>query len=123
MRTKLTSSTAWVEPDANLPGTHRPEGVVALAGVGLPAGRNLKAQLTDVTPTILALLGLAIPAHIEGTAIVGSPTPADATSTLPPVRHDQPKDLLEGPHRRPFEYSSEEQEIIEQRLADLGYLE
>ena len=61
VRTKLTSSSAWVEPDANLPGTHRPEGVVALADVGLPPGRNLKAHLTDVTPTILALLGLVHP--------------------------------------------------------------
>ena len=33
VRTKLTPGTAWVEPDPNLPGTHRPEGVVALAGV------------------------------------------------------------------------------------------
>ena len=30
---------------------------------------------------------------------------------------------LDGPHRSPFEYSPEEQAIIEQRLADLGYLE
>ena len=57
VRTKLTSGSAWVEPDANLPGTHRPEGVVALAGVGLPPGRNLNAHLIDVTPTILAAAG------------------------------------------------------------------
>jgi hypothetical protein len=31
--------------------------------------------------------------------------------------------LLDGPHKKPFEYSSEEQEIIEKRLAELGYLE
>ena len=88
VRTKLTSSTAWVEPDANLPGTHRPEGIVALAGAGLPTGRNLKAHLIDVTPTILALLGLPIPAHIEGKPIVGSPTPAESTPTFAPSRHD-----------------------------------
>jgi predicted AlkP superfamily phosphohydrolase/phosphomutase len=123
VRTKLTSGTTWVEPDANLPGTHRPLGVVALAGAGLAAGRNLEANLIDVTPTILSLLGLSIPAHIEGTPIVGSPSQEEATSSFSPVWHDRAGDLLEGPHRRPFEYSSEEQEIIEQRLADLGYLE
>jgi predicted AlkP superfamily phosphohydrolase/phosphomutase len=122
VRTKLTSGSVWVEPDANLPGTHRPQGVVALAGVGLTPGRNLQAHLTDVTPTILAALGLSIPAHIEGTPIVGSAKPAESTAGFNPVRHD-PAEALEGPHRRPFEYSSEEQEIIEQRLADLGYLE
>ena len=123
VKTKLTSRTAWVEPDANLPGTHRPEGVVALAGVGLPAGRNLKANLIDATPTILALLGQSIPSHIEGTPIAGAPEHAEATCSFTPFRHDTAEDPIEGPHRRPFEYTSEEQEIIEQRLADLGYLE
>jgi hypothetical protein len=32
-------------------------------------------------------------------------------------------DSLGGPHPKPFDYSFEEQEIIEQRLAELGYLE
>jgi predicted AlkP superfamily phosphohydrolase/phosphomutase len=123
VRTKLTSRTAWVEPDANLPGTHRPEGVVALADVGLPPGRNLKANLIDATPTILALLGLSVPAHIEGTPIVGSSKAAEASPAFTPFRHEEEEESIEGPHRRPFEYSSEEQEIIEQRLADLGYLE
>lgn len=123
VRTKLTSGSAWVEPDANLPGTHRPEGVVALRGVGLAPGRNLDAHLIDVTPTILAALGLAIPVHIEGTSIISSSRPAQPGANFNAVRHDQPEDVLEGPHRRPFEYSSQEQEIIERRLADLGYLE
>lgn len=123
MRTKLTSRSAWVEPDANLPGTHRPEGVLALAGVGLPTGRNLKAHLIDATPTILALLGLAIPPHIEGKPLVGPPRIPDVSPEFAPFRHDTPQEPLDGPHHQPFEYSSEEQQIIEQRLIDLGYLE
>jgi hypothetical protein len=39
------------------------------------------------------------------------------------VREDSPSPALSGPHRPQFEYSAEEQAIIEQRLADLGYLE
>lgn len=114
VRTKLSSSPNWVEPDANLPGTHRPEGIVALSGVDLPAGRHLKANLTDATPTILALLGLPIPAHIEGKPMVVPTGPA---------RHHTPVESLAGPHRHAFEYSHEEQQVIEQRLAELGYLE
>jgi predicted AlkP superfamily phosphohydrolase/phosphomutase len=121
VRTKLTSSPSWVEPDQNLPGTHRPEGIVALSGADLPVGRHLKANLTDATPTILALLGLPIPAHIEGRPIV-APT-ATAGSSFTPTRLDLPSEGLEGPHQKPFDYSFEEQEIIEQRLAELGYLE
>jgi predicted AlkP superfamily phosphohydrolase/phosphomutase len=121
VRTKLSSSRLWVEPDPNLPGTHRPEGIVALAGAGLPPGRDLRADLTDATPTMLSLLGLPIPSHIEGKPIAGTGT-TDRSAFIP-ARHDPPADLLEGPHKKPFDYSIEEQQIIEQRLADLGYLE
>jgi predicted AlkP superfamily phosphohydrolase/phosphomutase len=123
VRTKLTSSVSWVEPDPNLPGTHRPEGIVALGATGLAPGRYLNAHLIDATPTILALLGQAIPAHIEGKPIVGTAATPHETPCFAPRRHDGAEQLLEGPHKKPFEYSSEEQEIIEQRLADLGYLE
>jgi predicted AlkP superfamily phosphohydrolase/phosphomutase len=122
VRTKLTSSHSWVEPDPNLPGTHRPEGIVALAGAGLAAGRSLQANLTDATPTILALLGLPVPAHIEGKSIVDIAPPA-ATGSFTAGRRDHPEGVLGGPHRPLFDYSREEQAIIEQRLADLGYLE
>ncbi len=79
VRTKLTTGHAWVEPDPNLPGTHRPEGIVALAGAGLASGRSLKANLIDATPTILSLLGLTIPAHVEGKPIAGPATMSDPT--------------------------------------------
>jgi predicted AlkP superfamily phosphohydrolase/phosphomutase len=123
VRTKLTSGLSWVEPDPNLPGTHRPEGIVALAGAGLAPGRYLKAHLIDATPTILALLGLAIPSHVEGTPIVGPSTPPAETHGFAAIRQDAAEELLDGPHRKHFEYTAEEQGIIEQRLADLGYLE
>jgi predicted AlkP superfamily phosphohydrolase/phosphomutase len=116
VRTKLAPGRAWVEPDANLPGTHRPEGVIALAGAGLAPGRTLRANLIDVAPTILKLFGLSIPAHVEG-------KPLACLSDLPTTRQDPPANPINGPHRPQFEYTPEEQAIIEQRLADLGYLE
>jgi len=118
VRTKLTPGRQWVEPDANLPGTHRPEGVVALVGPGVEPGRSLKANLPDVAPTILKLLGLPIPGHMEG-------TPLPCLSNLPTFRLDTPTESVAGPHSHQpdFDYSPEEQAIIEQRLADLGYLE
>ena len=97
--------------------------IVALAGAGLVPGRYLKANLIDATPTILALLGLAIPAHVEGKPIVGPTTTPEETHACAATRQDAAEELLEGPHRKQFEYSSDEQAIIEQRLAELGYLE
>jgi predicted AlkP superfamily phosphohydrolase/phosphomutase len=116
VRTKLAPGRGWVEPDPNLPGTHRPVGIIALAGAGLAPGRTLRADLPDVAPTILKLLGLPIPSHVEG-------TPLPCLSDLPTTRLDPGSSELAGPHRPQFEYTPEEQAIIEQRLADLGYLE
>src|SRR5262249_33737254 len=50
VRTKLAPGREWVEADPNLPGTHRPEGIVALAAPGVAPGRTLKADLRDITP-------------------------------------------------------------------------
>ncbi len=116
VRTKLAPGRAWVEPDPQLPGTHRPEGIVVLRAPGVVPGQSLAAKLIDATPTVLALLGEPIPSHVEGRPIaVAAPT---TTS-----RHDRATPTPPPPHRPTFEYSPEEQAIIEQRLADLGYLE
>lgn len=122
VRTKLTilsRGKAWVEPDPMLPGTHRPEGVVALRAPGVAPGRTIEANLRDVTPTILSLLGQPIPAHIEG-----RPLDCLGRESEPTRRQDPPASAsVPAPHHAQFEYTAEEQAIIEQRLADLGYLE
>lgn len=118
VRTKLAPDARWVEPDANLPGTHRPEGIVALAGPGVPVGRTLNADLRDIAPTVLTLFGMPIPDHMEGKPL--DPLGAAPTTTL---REDAPASPINGPHQPEFDYTPEEQAIIEQRLADLGYLE
>jgi len=115
VRTKLAPGRAWVEADPMLPGTHRPEGVVALCGPGVAPGRSIKANLIDVAPTMLAMLGEPIPAHMEG-------VPLPCLPHRPTLRVDPPA-IFGGPHQSTFEYTEEEQAIIEQRLADLGYLE
>jgi hypothetical protein len=123
VRTKFTPGDRWVEADANLPGTHRPEGIVALAGTGLASGRHLQANLRDVTPTILDLLGVPIPGHIEGTPIRETGQLDQPREEPRNTRVDHGDSSPVGPHQHQFEYSDEEQAIIEQRLADLGYLE
>jgi predicted AlkP superfamily phosphohydrolase/phosphomutase len=115
-RTRPYSGHGWVEPDPNLPGTHRPEGIVALAAAGITPGRTLQAHLIDIAPTILTLLGHPIPASMEG-------RPLSCVSAAPAFRTDSPAPAINGPHQPGFEYTPEEQAIIEERLADLGYLE
>ncbi len=120
VRCKLAPGTDWVEPDPQMPGTHRPEGVVAWSGSGVTPGRTIEANLRDITPSILTWFGLPIPPHVQG-------EPLDCLTgrgwITPDIRRDAPHEPIRGGHEPGFEYTPEEQALIEQRLADLGYLE
>ena len=120
VRCKLAAGRDWIEPDPNMPGTHRPEGVIALRGPGILPSRTLQAQLRDVAPTILAWFGLPIPDHVEGEPLPGL---SEFGWQTPNLRRDPGHGVLVGNHQAGFEYTPEEQAMIEQRLADLGYLE
>ncbi len=115
VRCKLAAGTGWVEPDNTLPGTHRPEGIIAVSGREVTPGRIDGAHLNDVMPSILKWFRLPIPGHVEG-------KPFACLADFPSIRQDSPSRPIAGPHRSGFEYSDEEQRLIEQRLADLGYL-
>jgi hypothetical protein len=90
---------------------------VVVSAAGLAPGRTIRADLRDVAPTVLRLFDLPIPDHVEGSPLE---VLSDHTTT---VRQDAGSSVLNGLHRPQFEYTPEEQAIIEQRLADLGYLE
>ena len=92
VRTKLAPGKGWVEADPNLPGTHRPEGVVALAGAGITPGRTLTADLPDVAPTILKLLGLPDPRHTS------KARPSPVSPTCRPLGRTRARTAVVGPH-------------------------
>lgn len=115
VRTKLAAGTALVEPDANLPGTHRRNGVIALRHAGVGTDASIHAELRDVTPTVLALLGEEAPDGVEGRALALLGARVDRRADAPA--------RIGAPHfDAGFDFSAEEQALIEQRLADLGYL-
>jgi predicted AlkP superfamily phosphohydrolase/phosphomutase len=58
-----------LRPDPNLPATHWREGVVAIHGPDIRPGGHLRAELHDIAPTALAMLGLRIPDVMEGRVI------------------------------------------------------
>jgi predicted AlkP superfamily phosphohydrolase/phosphomutase len=99
-------------------GSHRSEGIVALAG---PSARRaegrIAAGIEDIAPTILYLLGQPVPSDLEGRVL---------TEAIDPSLVDQ----------RPLEYADEQVEIaesegleardlseVEGRLRSLGYIE
>ncbi len=92
------------------------DGVIFVRGPGIPAGETVKdMSIRDVTPTILAWLGLPLAADMDG-----RPAPF-----LTPVR-TQPEPIasydtveIERVHSSP---SGAEEQIVEQ-LRELGYIE
>ncbi len=55
-----------LRPDPNLPATHWRDGIIAIDAPDVRPGGHLRADLHDVAPTTLALLGLPVPETMDG---------------------------------------------------------
>lgn len=109
-------------PSPLFSGCHRRAGMVALAGRPIRAGVRLGAhEIIDLAPTILYLLGYPAPADMDGHIM------ADAL-TDEHLAHHPPADLPRttgGAWKVADEetgFSQREEEIIADRLRELGYL-
>jgi predicted AlkP superfamily phosphohydrolase/phosphomutase len=70
-----------LRPDPNLPGTHWMDGVIAIDAPDVRPGHRLLANLQDVAPTALAMLGVRVPKGMEGRVL------HEAFETPLPVRY------------------------------------
>ncbi|MDX2169344.1 MAG: alkaline phosphatase family protein [Deltaproteobacteria bacterium] len=95
---------------AGMSGSHRPDGVVILAGEGIAAGALSGAHIMDLAPTILALAGVAVPQGWDGRVlpVLGE----TATGTQP--------DTTWSAEER--DYDDGETAELQRRLEQLGYL-
>jgi predicted AlkP superfamily phosphohydrolase/phosphomutase len=99
----------WTEAS----GLHDPDGVFILHGAGVRSVHP-RADIVDVAPTVLGLLGIGAPSYIEGKA-------RDDLVKFPPLTAP-PRDLPR-PAGSPPEVSASEEEEIELHLRTLGYVE
>lgn len=100
----------WTEPS----GLHHPDGVFILHGPGVVRSTRLRADIVDIAPTVLGLLGLEAPSHVEGKA-------RDDLVALPPL--ETLPDGIPQPGRQRPAVSPVEEEEIERHLRTLGYVE
>jgi len=100
---------------AKLGGTHRVEGVLVLNGQPVKSGYRLEANIADITPTVLACLGVPVPADMEGKALTHAFETDIAVQYEPPGKPQ----VAAGEDV----YTEQEKKVLTQRLADLGYLE
>lgn len=95
-------------------GIHRENGVVMMYGPGVKKGEKIGADITDIAPTILYLLGVPIPSDCDGKVIKGVDSEFVRKNRVkigPPSEYEQGGVSL----------SEEEQERVKESLKRLGY--
>jgi predicted AlkP superfamily phosphohydrolase/phosphomutase len=110
-----------ISPAFGPTGDHRMEGVLIAAGPPFRTGSAPEnADLLDIAPTVLHLLGVPVPDDMDGRVL---------TEILDPAFVPAPAAVSNGADPTPgagepvtVAYTEEEDEAIQQRLADLGYL-
>lgn len=124
-RTRLSHTTRRPDPVQTLsreelltdflpPGLHRAEGIILLAGPNIKAGVRLhNATIMDAAPTILHLMDLPVPSHMDGRVLI------EALEYPGEVRY---RDWGAGGPAERLGYSAEEEELVREKLAGLGYL-
>jgi hypothetical protein len=114
-RHKFDASPQLLRSDPTLTATHRREGVFMVHTPGISVGRSRTAELRDVAPTILHLLGMPAPARMTGrvfSEMFSDTTPAPAGEPIEPPAPLQLAGITDA-----------DQVCVEARLRDLGYLD
>jgi len=109
-----------VEPAIPVPGItggHAPDGTVIVYGPGVRGGAKIAhARIEDIAPTLLRLLGQPVPDYVDGAAL-------NECFTKPlPVSIDRAAETGTDDRRQGPAYSADEEDIIRDRLRNLGYL-
>jgi predicted AlkP superfamily phosphohydrolase/phosphomutase len=108
-----------IEPlQRGISGTHRMNGIFMAYGANIrPLGELSGAQITDLAPTILHLMGEPVPSHMDGRVL---------TELLPagfrPVQQVDSREWEPQPADEGEALTEEEMEILTGRLRDLGYV-
>jgi predicted AlkP superfamily phosphohydrolase/phosphomutase len=108
-------------PNTSRSGGHNTRGIVLLRGEGVKQGNITGAAVTDVAPTILYLLGIAVPPEMDGRALIQAFTEDHVRVDPLKTRSDEAKPSGKG-EKKEYALSNEEEEVIEKNLRSLGYI-
>lgn len=96
---------------------HRPLGIFVAAGGSIAPGRLDELSLYDIAPTVLALLGQAVPAGLDGVVAEGVLAPGFLAAN--PLRST----AAAGPRTVDDAFDEAEARAVAEHLRDLGYIE
>lgn len=107
-------SNRVIEKSFGVSSSHRMNGIFVASGDGVKnVGEFAGAQLTDLAPTILHLMGLSVPTDMDGRVL---------TEAIEDSRAVEYGGTSEGSATTRDGYSEEEEKEVIERLADLGYI-
>jgi predicted AlkP superfamily phosphohydrolase/phosphomutase len=101
-----------------LEGNHTLEGILIAHGPDIRPVPVASAQIMDLAPTILYLLGLPVPANMDGRVLSEILDPARLAAQPIRLEAEAP-----GPSLADYEYTPEEAELVREQLRALGYIE
>jgi len=104
-------------------GAHRPVGIFAAKGPELRRGLMAdELSILDVAPTVLYSLGLAVPMEMQGR--VPEEIYQEAVLKARPVRRVLTREVAVNGHGSgPGKLSEEDEQVVMERLRELGYVE
>jgi predicted AlkP superfamily phosphohydrolase/phosphomutase len=111
------ASNKVVEPAFGNSGDHRMDGFVGMLGPGVKAGVRIEdANIMDVAPTILYLMGLPVPSDLDGQVLTA---PLEERVLAAEIVQG---DAIGSRDQVVPDYTDEEAEEVKERLRALGYL-
>jgi predicted AlkP superfamily phosphohydrolase/phosphomutase len=113
---ELTQTEVVTDPAVNHTGNHRLDGMLVLFGPGIRQGLKLTgANIMDVMPTVLHLLGIPVPGEVDGRVL---------TEVLERPEHlvNLAKKLVHG-EGGPRRMTGSEEQLVRRRLKALGYFD
>jgi predicted AlkP superfamily phosphohydrolase/phosphomutase len=105
-----------ISPISRHAGTHHEDGIIVVTGPGVaPSQIPLQADIADIAPTVLFLLGVPIPSYMDGQVL-------NCVRKSQDIKPQYYHASAEAPYTF-AEYSDGEETLIRERLKDLGYLD
>ena len=110
---KTRSDSLWDEieiedSEHHYVGSHRHEGIAVLTGPAVAGGASLSGELVDVAPTLLYLLGEAIPSDLEGRVLF--------EALRPEILDERPPEYDDA---APTEFDSQRAELEDEGAAEV----
>jgi predicted AlkP superfamily phosphohydrolase/phosphomutase len=116
-------STAPIRGGVEFAGSHRLDGVFCMTGGPVRRGHTFTgANIMDVAPTVLYLMGLPIPGDMDGKPLLEGLEPTFVSQRPPEIeRNGAPHEPTAAAPEAVF--SDAEEDLIAKRLQSLGYIE